>query len=246
MSTSVSAFETITRFAELSARLNEGFADRTRVLETVGLDESTWARFESQCATALAEDIDNVLALRFSDAFAAERGILALRRSSTVLPACDPRFLNNDAQSWRQEAAAVPLDASHVAPPPLFFGDEDTEDPAWASLQVLSVAGDMDRTAEFAARRPGPVLPFSSARGIEESGVRSVPVARGAEPPSRLALAPPDTTVELATNAARVPALPFAAPGSPGRRLHSFDSQTGQPLATPYWAGDAADPTKSA
>lgn len=246
MSTSVSAFETITRFAELSARLNEGFADRTRVLETAGLDESSWERFESQCATALAEDMDNVLALRFSDVYAAERGLLSLSRSSTVLPACDPRFLNNDAQSWREEAAAVPLDASHVAPPPLFFGDEDTEDPAWPSPQLLAVAADMDQTAEFAARHPGPVLPFVGARGIEESGVRSVPVARCAAPPSRIALAAPDTTAELATNAARVPALPFADPGPPGRRLHSFDSQTGQPLATPYWVGDAADPTKSA
>lgn len=117
MSTPASAFESIERLAELSARLNEGFADRACVLGAAGLDESSWARFESQCATALAENADNVLALRSRDEDAAERGILALKRSSTVLAALDPRFLNKDAQSWREEAAAQPaqiIDLSHT------------------------------------------------------------------------------------------------------------------------------------
>ncbi len=238
--------ESIELFAALSARLNEGFDDRALVLQAAGLDEPSWVRFEAQCATLLAENADSARTRRFSEVYAAECRLLARSTSLKGLPTHDPRFLNDNAQPWREEAAAVSLDPSHLTPPSLAFGDADTADPTWPAPQPLSVPKDLDRTAEYASGRPGPVLPFSGVRGMEESGVRSAPVARSPDKPPRVGLVAPDTTVELSMNAARAPALPFASPSSPVRRLHRFDSQTGRPLATPYWVDDAVDPTKSA
>lgn len=238
--------QSIELFAELSARLNEGFADRARVLGAAGLDEAAWKRLETRWMTQIAESSDGALARRFGEAYAAKRHPFAGDPSPVAPLAAGPRFLNGEAQSWRNEAAAVPLETLGVAPPLLSYVDEDTEDAPWPARQPLSAAGDLDRTAELAFCRPGPVLPFSPSRSVEESGVRSAAAARKPDERPRIALEATDATVELSLSAARAPALPFESVRRTFRRLHSFDSKTGQPLPTPYWVDEAVEPNKSA
>ena len=246
MSVHSSPVESIERFAELCALLNEGFADRARVLGAAGLDEAAWKRLETRWMTQIAESSDGAPARRFGEAYAAKRRPFAGDPSPVAALAAGPRFLNGEAQPWRNEAAAVPLETSGVAPPLLSYVDEDTEDAPRPARQPLSAAGDLDRTAELAFCRPGPVLPFSPSRSVEESGVRSAPAARRPDERPRIALEATDATVELSLSAARAPVLPFESVCRTFRRLHSFDSKTGQPLPTPYWVDEAIEPNKSA
>jgi hypothetical protein len=242
-----SPVESIERFAELCALLNEGFADRARVLGAAGLDEAAWKRLETRWMTQIAESSNGALARRFGEAYAAKRRPFAEDPSTAAPLTPGPRFLNGEAQPWRNDAATVPLDASGVAPPLLSFVDEDTENAPLPASQPLSAVRDLDQTAELVFGRPGPVLPFSPSRSVEESGVRPAPALRRSDERPRGALDTTDTTVELSMNATRVPALPFQSTTRPPGRLHRFDSRTGQPLAIPYWVDDnAVDPNKSA
>ena len=239
--------ESIERFAQLCALLNEGFADRALVLASAGLDDSSWKQLESRWMTQIAQSTDGSLARRFGEAYTAARAPSTDAPNHVEVPASAPRFLNIEAQPWRTEAAAVALDAFGAAPPLLSFADEDTEEGLWPTRQPLSAAGDLDLTAELVSCRPGPVLPFRPSQGKDdESGVRAVSAPCRAHDSLRVALPPSDTTVELSQRASHPPALPFAPAGHPVRRFHRFDSQTGLPLPIPHWVDDAADPTKSA
>ena len=239
--------ESVERFAQLCALLNEGFADRAIVLASAGLDDNSWKQLESRWMTQIAQSADGALARRFGAAYTAARAPSTGAPNHVEVSASALRFLNGEAQPWRTEAAAVALDAFGAAPPLLLFADEDTEESLWPTRQPLSAARDLDRTAELVSCRPGPVLPFRPPQGKEdESGVRAVSAQCRADDSHPVALPPSDATVELSQRPTHTPALPFAPAGHPVRRFHRFDSQTGLPLPIPHWVDDAADPTKSA
>ncbi len=73
---------------------------------------------------------------------------------------------------------------------------------------------------------------------MKESGVQAAPTARRPDCRLDVTLEAPVSTAEASTNVAPAAALPFAYLTLPMRRLHSFDCQTGRPLANPYWVDD--------
>lgn len=114
---------TIEQFAELMVHLTDPFADRQLVLASAGLDDAAWDELVAWWSGRLepggkeAEE----LARRLAEEYARVRRAAADRQSHNAAsnPARDPRFLSPVAQSWRSEAAAVPLGASAGDAPPL-------------------------------------------------------------------------------------------------------------------------------
>jgi hypothetical protein len=231
----------VQRFAEIMAALADPFAERALVLSAAGHDAASWARFEKEWTDHLEQDTTGELGAMFGQAFAqATRAKLAANDSAQTSP-CAMHFLSAEPQPWRNEAAAVQLNASGEAPPLLAPLKSDPSEDTWPSER------DLDRTAELRVPRSASVLPFATGRPNEDSGVRRAPAQRRIyEPPIRPASVPGETTLEIPIFGARAPVLPFEAPRPVGR-LHRFDTQTGLPLANPIWIDEpAADPTKSA
>ena len=114
------AEQAIESFAELMARLDEPFADRARVLHAAGLDDGDVQRMADRWSSELQGDGAAALVSRYGEAYeAAVRDLASARRGERAAP--DLRFLNADAQSFRDEAAAVPLQGAaeiKAAPPP--------------------------------------------------------------------------------------------------------------------------------
>jgi hypothetical protein len=96
-------------FAELTARLDHPFADRAAVLRSAGFDDATYRRHLDRWSADLASALSPELARRFGEAY--ERAARALTAPSGDSAAPDPRFLNADVQSFREEAAVVALHA---------------------------------------------------------------------------------------------------------------------------------------
>ena len=97
--------QSIEAFGELMARLEDPFAHRGDVLRKAGLDETAFQRLEEHFAKDLVAESEEP-AKRFGDAYEAARGAMAAARVGDKA-APDLRFLNEDAQSFREEAAAV-------------------------------------------------------------------------------------------------------------------------------------------
>lgn len=158
--------DSIDRYAELCARLDDVFASRAATLSAAGLDEQAWTALCAQWAERLCATTGAAFAERFGDIYSATRRDL---RAPALLgtAARDPRFVSTEAQPWRAEAARVSLDATGSAPP-LEIPDAV---PALRRIHeppILPADGDAtERTIEVPvyAQRP-PVLPFQRARPI--------------------------------------------------------------------------------
>jgi len=110
------ADQAIELFAALMARLDEPFADRAQVLHAAGLDDGDFQRMIDRWSKELRGEGAEALAPRYGDAYAAAaRELTSANQGERAAP--DLRFLNADAQSFRDEAAAVPLQASAETTP---------------------------------------------------------------------------------------------------------------------------------
>jgi hypothetical protein len=238
--------DSIDRYAELCARLDDMFVPRAATLGAAGLDEQAWITISAEWAERLCASEGAALAERFGEVYAATRRRL---RAPALLgaPEGDPQFMSTEAQAWRAEAARVSLDATGNAPALQTPDAEETWPSARANDALATV--ELGRLLPFAQRA---ALPFRDAGASEESSVRRVPALRRIyEPPIRPEVDATDSTertIEVPVFAQRPPVIPFKPLRPSDRRLHRFDTQTGLPLTNPIWIEDAAsaDPTKPA
>jgi hypothetical protein len=194
MSTLPDPVDTIERFAEISALLDDTFAERDEVLRAFGLDAEIWARIEARWLLRFQEAEGTELGKRFGKAYRETVQRLA-GTAPTTEEAADtepegPGFLNTTAQPWRAEAAVVGQSASG-APPPLLAAPEATLHLGAAlPLALPAVPPDVGDTLDSAGPLPLPVLPFHPPQPpqAEDEG--------------------PDATLPLGAQLPR-PALPF-------------------------------------
>lgn len=158
--------QSIEAFGELMARLDDPFSDRAEVLRGAALDEGALQRLEERFAKELAAESEEP-ARRFGDAYEATvRALAAIRGGNEAAP--DLRFLNADAQPFREEAAAVlrePVAAAIVAR----RADEPVPVPAVRSVDVAWIPEGMRgftdlRGTQLAPNTDaprGPALPFN-------------------------------------------------------------------------------------
>lgn len=148
----MSPLDALTRFAALAAHLGEPFADRPALLLAAGLDEHGWAEQVEQWSARLNADASGELHRCFAEAHAralAPRGLAPARR--------DPRFLGDEAQPWREEAAAVGAVTYESAPPPLAPCNAPS-----SAQRPRDASG--EQTQECPLHAPaGSVLPFGRA-----------------------------------------------------------------------------------
>src|SRR5580692_7125892 len=126
--------DTLERCAELSALLDDPFADRAAVLRGAGLDEATWAAVQERWVAMLTGADSEAIVARYGEVYET-----TLRRLSSggdrrgPAPDTDregPAFLSEEAQPWRAEAAGVGLDAQGEPPPRAMREDEAPPAPA--------------------------------------------------------------------------------------------------------------------
>lgn len=190
--------QSIEAFGELMARLDDPFADRAEVLRTIALDEIAFQRLEERFARDLAAESEEP-ARRFGDAYEATVCALAAARGGDKA-APDLRFLNEDAQSFREEAAAVlrePVATAIVAPR------------AEAPMAVVTPRLPLDSVAFSAAPPVAPPAPIARAVDVAwmPEGMRGFTDVRG-------------TQLATGAEASKSPALPFnpnAAPTLPAQ-----------------------------
>ena len=105
-------------FAELSARLDDPFAEHVEVLLGAGLDQAALMDLQDRWKTRLQQASDEAMHLtqRFAAAYARTQQVLEEARRDARQGggkrAPDPRFLSAQVQTWREEAAAVALSVS--------------------------------------------------------------------------------------------------------------------------------------
>lgn len=199
-------------FAELMARLDEPFADRAGVLQVAGLDDGDFQRMADRWSKELRNEGGAALAQRYGDAYeASARELTNARRGERAAP--DLRFLNADVQSFRDEAAAVPLQAlaenTPAAPPPA-----PIHAPPLAITPMVAVAPPIAAPPMFAAApaiAPPSMLPVSEPAPSRESpwmpeGMRKFKDIHG---------------TQLVTDAPKRPALPFDPTARPTIPAHS-------------------------
>jgi hypothetical protein len=113
--------QSIVHFAELSAGVDDPFADRAAVLARAGLDDDGWMRLNERWLNAFCEPGGDLRAARFGEVFRKTRAQIAAgvapRAESGEPAAPGPRFLSPEAQPWRGEAAGV--GDSRASSPPL-------------------------------------------------------------------------------------------------------------------------------
>lgn len=243
METQFSPDQDVRRFAEIMAALADPFAQRAAILSAAGYDATTWVPIERGWIERIEQDTNGQLGAEYGAAFGQANAAKSTAYHASRPAPRDMRFLSMDEQPWRDDAAAVKLDASGEAPPLLSPPDPDPSEDTWPT------EGDLDRTAELRVSRTGVVLPFCAARASDESGIRRAPAVRRIhEPPIRPASDVAESTLEMPALTEPRAALPFEAPHAVCRRLHHFDTQTGLPLPNANWSDDVgtSDPTKSA
>jgi hypothetical protein len=112
--------DTVDRCAELSALLDDPFADRAAVLHAAGLDEAAWTRVQERWAERLASAGGDALVARYGEVYETTlRRLAGGRAPAGPTPDTDrvgPRFLSAEAQPWRAEAAAVQVSGTGEAP----------------------------------------------------------------------------------------------------------------------------------
>ncbi|APR86121.1 hypothetical protein A7982_12294 [Minicystis rosea] len=192
MPTSPDPVDTIERFAELSALLDDPFADEHEILHAFGLDAEAWDAIEARwIARMRAGDGDaESLARLFGKSYRettqrVKHGDASKVDVDDTLPT-GAAFLSTEAQPWRDEAATVGrdltatppplLDAQPIppapptrptgAPPPPAVADTlETSHPLPVPpLPFHAPSATPNETLELGAILPRPTLPFTSSR----------------------------------------------------------------------------------
>jgi hypothetical protein len=162
--------DTIERFAELSALLDDPYAEEDETLRARGLDRAGWAAIEARWLRAIrGGEVDQEALLRYSKTYGATRAQLDGAAPSTV-PDTEPDgrgFLSPDAQPWRAEAAAVGRELAE-APPRLI-------PPAPPTLPTGCTA--VDETLDSPVVLPLPALPFERRAESSPAGTLDLPVS---------------------------------------------------------------------
>jgi len=203
----------VERFAALCALLDDGFASRAEILAAARLDDATWQQLRAEWLTRFAGPVAPQLALQFSRAYAHARrhpGYLAL-----------------------PEGAPTPRNA---APAGMEVGDAGADGDSPVEAPDTDPA---DRTAAGAFPLAGPAVPFMVPPPWLPASAPS-PTEPPRHPQVAAAVDPTDVTLPCVPPPPEA-VLPFAAPApgaGRGMRLVRFDTQTGAPLATPYWVDD--------
>jgi hypothetical protein len=179
--------DTVDRCAELSALLDDPFGDRAAVLRGAGLDEAAWGRVQERWVTKLVAD--EALVARYGEVYETTlRRRLIGDGSDGPVPETDregSRFLSEEAQPWRAEAAAVQASGAGAAPTLRSLSSSSPPRPSSPPAEPPGAG-----TLPLGTRVPVPALPFA--------------------PPSRAA-SPPGDTLELGQRLP-VPATPFEKP----------------------------------
>ena len=158
------------RLAHLAAELDDAFAIPDKVFARTGLDDAAHRRLVDGWRARFREDATGELAARFAGAYAEARakqrsGRGRGARGEQEHRANDPRFLNTDAQAFREEAARVARDpvsadtsAMPLAPSPILSPAPPIAEPI-APRPRSSFAGTMDISDAI----PRDLLPFTAA-----------------------------------------------------------------------------------
>lgn len=192
----------IDRFAELSAEVDDLFADRAAVLAHAGLDDAAWMRLNEHWLVAFREPEGDHRAARFAEVFARTKARLVAGSSEAFAAAeaipGERRFLSVEAQPWRTEAAEVG-NAPASSPPP-------TAAPSRA--QAIAVTPTAVATAYQAAAAG------SAGAHLLVEVARVEPPPLSSAPPRPAPAVPPPLTGTLDASAGAVfgQALPFVAP----------------------------------
>jgi hypothetical protein len=151
--------DTVERCAELSALLDDPFADRAAVLRAAGLDEESWGAVQERWVARLAAPKGAALVARYGEVYEA-----TLRRLSSggapggAPPDTDPEgpaFLSPEPRPWREEAARVGLDAT---------GDPPSLTTHASDAAPVACAAGADETLPVPFQPPTPALPFEPLR----------------------------------------------------------------------------------
>lgn len=216
----------VERFAEIAAALVHPFAARDAVLRDAGLDERAWSAMESRWLAVFEADpalVDRYVA-RYT---AVAQGGSKVAAGALLVP-----------------EAPAPLLPTRSEPPPLFVVAQAlprldmTLEPGISLRAVLPFLegspdpGWMTPSPSRPPADPGRVdATLDLPEGFRAMGVLPFPAAEAPRPPGGSALA---ETLEIGAY------LPI-----PGRRLHRFDSKTGEPLPVPVWVDQLTDPKKT-
>jgi hypothetical protein len=179
--------DTIERFAEIAALVDDGYVPRLDLLAAAGLDHTSWKHLERHWMVCLAEGTDADLAVRFATTYARTRASLA---STTASEAHEP-YRPGDADDTLREGGAA---AAHRAGQAR-VARTGTIEPGGDSQMQMGAAGPLARVdvtvvcaADAAARG---VLPFMPPAAM--------PSSESPPPGKRLALFDTQTGERLAT-----------------------------------------------
>jgi hypothetical protein len=205
-------------WAELSARLLQLDPEaRADVLDERDLPVEEWSRADEHWNKVLAGEIvagemgrATAYGLRCAAELARRKdrpkpGAPGSPAESGPAPlAGDPRFLSEQAQPWRAEAAAVPLTAAAQEAPPVL--GSSTRKVARAPVEVSETSLDLKLPV-------GPLLPFSAANAPAQMAARAAPLH------PKVVRAPESVTGTADDlQLPRGPALPFLAVTGGGMR----------------------------
>jgi hypothetical protein len=157
-------------FAELMAQLDEPFANPVEILRAAGLDGGDVQRMSAHWSMLLRSEGAGALAQRYGDAYEAAACRLAASRQGERATS-DLRFLSVVAQPFREQAAAVPLQAppAEAVPASIFPVVLSAEGPGGASLTVApqTAAGVRPFQSRSDPRVPEGMRNFKDLRATE-------------------------------------------------------------------------------
>lgn len=219
-------------FAELSARLDDPFAEHVEVLLGAGLDQAALMHLQDRWKTRLQQTSDEAMRLtqRFAATYARTQQVLEEARRDARQGAAkraDPRFLSAQVQTWREEAAAVALSVSAdtslpaldtLSPAPV---RRDPPPSANAAPEPLStpdwVPTGMRRFQQLAVTQAADDPPASAGLPFDPSAEPKLPDRTEAPawmPKGMLGFSTAGGTQD-SSEAPSGPALPFAPPAPP-------------------------------
>jgi hypothetical protein len=210
------AFE-VELFADLMVQIDDPFGEREAVFLAAGIDEDTYRNLVQSWRDRFDRDGAD-LASRFADRYTAKRGEVLearRRRAGGEMDAADTRFLNADAQSFREEAAKVAREAAQEPQPNIVDrpAAPQREAPSFvlAAAQVAPAPPSARPPASFAGT-------MDISHAVPKASLPFAPPgeARAAEP-APVSTPRPNVPTGTADISAAVPRdrLPFADGGAP-------------------------------
>ncbi len=165
--------DTIERFAEIAALVDEGYVPRLDRLAAAGLDHASWKQLERYWMSRLAEGNDADLAIRFATTYGRTRASFA---NTTVSEAGEPRrsggggdtddTVPDGVDPAAHRANAAPRSSLGACAPGAPAGADDE-----AQTGASSAAAGVDLTVEAAPGAAlGGALPFAPPATARPSG----------------------------------------------------------------------------